>query len=547
MAPVTVYPARMIRTMNPAMPTADTVVVQDGRILEVGTEDSIRPTLSGRQFEIDDRFRDAVLLPGFVDPHLHPGMASLVLPMAWITGMEWQLPGGPSEAVLGQNAYLSRLAEVESQLPAGEPLFTWGYHQLWHGNVDRTALNKISSTRPIIAWHRGFHSLFLNDAAIDWSKMDRVEAAKHPQIDLERGFFFETGREYLLLRFRDYLFNPARIRAGYETFKDIVHANGITTFGDMAFGRFGGEATEWSLATDVFDNDRTPFRVQFTTTGLPHYGAPQDLQSRLTSIKETYKQKTGRLSFGNSIKFFADGGFFSALMQLQWPGQLDGAHGHWITTPEVIREAAELYWDAGYVLHVHTSGDLGLEMVLDILEHLQARRPRFGRKFVIEHFGVSTPEQVERMAAFGANASVNAYYVHELGDRYWEGIIGHERASQMSRLGTLVRNGIRFGLHSDFIAAPAQPLLNAWIAANRLSESGRILAPHEKVSVEQALRAITIDAAYILGLENEIGSIRAGKKADFAVLAEDPFESPPENLRNIRVLGTVFEGVPFMR
>ena len=115
----------------------------------------------------------------------------------------------------------------------------------------------------------------------------------------------------------------------------------------------------------------------------------------------------------------------------------------------------------------------------------------------------------------------------------------------MSRLGTLARHNIPFAVHSDYTMAPALPLNNAWVAANRITESGNVMGPNERVSIEQALNAITVNAAYVLGQENEIGSLRAGKKADFTILAEDPFDHPPEHLKDIPVWGTVFEGRPF--
>ena len=93
--------------------------------------------------------------------------------------------------------------------------------------------------------------------------------------------------------------------------------------------------------------------------------------------------------------------------------------------------------------------------------------------------------------------------------------------------------------------APAMPLNSAWVAVNRIAESGAVMCPQERVSVEAAKRAITIDAAYILGMEDEVGSIRSGKKADFTVLEQDPFEVAPEALRDIPIWGTVFEGRPF--
>jgi predicted amidohydrolase YtcJ len=186
-----------------------------------------------------------------------------------------------------------------------------------------------------------------------------------------------------------------------------------------------------------------------------------------------------------------------------------------------------------------------LELALDVLQKLQDEKPRFNHRFTIEHFGVSNLEQVRRIKDLGAIVSANVYYVHELGEAYWQKSIGHERASQMARLGSLERAGIPFALHSDFTMAPAMPLNSAWVAVNRVGESGAVLCSEERISVDAAMRAITIDAAYIIGMEDEIGSIRAGKKADFTVLEQDPWEVDPMQLRNIPIWGTVFEGTPF--
>ena len=265
---------------------------------------------------------------------------------------------------------------------------------------------------------------------------------------------------------------------------------------------------------------------------------------QLARVRGLVDRNTHRLQFQNGVKLFTDGGFYAELMQLQEPGFIDDHHGEWLTPPEIVEGLAREFWNASYRIHVHCTGDLGVELALEILEKLQFERPRFNHRFTIEHFGVSTPEQVRRIAALGALVSANIYYLHELGDAYWKRSIGFERASQMARLGTVARYGIPTALHSDFIMAPAQPLNSAWVAVNRISESGAVLAPDERLTLDQAMRAITIDAAYILGMEHEIGSIRAGKKADFTVLEADPYETAPEALRDIPIWGTVFEGQP---
>ncbi len=545
MSELTVFTARQIRTMNPPLPTATAVAVRRGMIIEVGTLETMRPWLDAHGHRIDDRFADKVLMPGFIDPHLHPSLAAILLPMHFITAMEWRLPDRVVPPIKGHNAYFDRLKEIDNSLDDPmEPLMSWGYHQIWHGRMNRAALNAISTTRPIVIWQRSYHELFANDAALKWMGLDEAELDRHPQIDVAEGRFFETGKAVAATAMRDYLLAPKRFKGGLTLTKQAVHAGGHTTIADLTGGSFDSD-DEWQALREVLDNDETPFRVQMIPAG--HRGAAGigDEAAALAWLKKMAERGTERLFYRDHVKLFTDGGFFAELMQVQAPGFIDGHHGEWLTAPEFFESLARTYWQAGYKIHVHCTGDLGVELALDVLEKLQWERPRFNHRFTIEHFGLSTPEQARRIADLGAIVSANVYYVHELGDAYWKHSVGHERASQMARLGTLARHNVTTALHSDFTMAPALPLYSAWVAVNRLSESGDVFAPEERLTLEQALRAITIDAAYVLGMEDEIGSIRAGKKADFTVLEADPFETPVEALKDIPIWGTVFEGRPF--
>jgi predicted amidohydrolase YtcJ len=174
---------------------------------------------------------------------------------------------------------------------------------------------------------------------------------------------------------------------------------------------------------------------------------------------------------------------------------------------------------------------------------LEAEGPLGGRRIVIEHFGVSTAEQSRRIARLGALVSANPYYFYSMADKFAAGNLGPERADELVRLGSLRANKVRFGLHSDFTMAPIDPLLLAWIAVNRVTADGKVRGTAEKVPVYDALQAITSNAAYVLHSEDQIGSIAVGKKADFVILAQNPMKTAPMKLRDIKVLGTVFEGV----
>lgn len=181
-------------------------------------------------------------------------------------------------------------------------------------------------------------------------------------------------------------------------------------------------------------------------------------------------------------------------------------------------------------------------MVLDTLQALWDERPRVDHRFTIEHYGYADDGTWRRIAKLGAQVSANPFYLYDLGDRYAANGLGTDRAARIAPLGGLVRRNVPVGLHSDFPMATAEPLFMAWTAAARETMSGKVFAPGERLTLDQAIRAITIDAAYLIGMETELGSIEAGKLADFAVLDKDPYDVGVKGLPGIKVWGTVFEG-----
>lgn len=542
MSEIVVYTALKIITMEPSCPCATAVAVRDGHIIEVGTLETLKPWLDAHKHVINTRFKAHILMPGFIDPHLHPTMAAFILQMEFVTALEWRLPWGRVAATTSKEAFLERVSELDNAMDDPQaPLFTWGYHRSWHGNLTLSDLDKISTSRPIVLWHRSFHEIIVNSAMLRWMELEDVELPEDAQVKLEDGHFYEMGLHLAQRKIVPYLLAPERYKNGLARLRRVVHFGGHTTIGDMAVGIFGAEM-EIAAAIAAFDNDETPFRIDMIPDGNSLSAKTKDHGEALKAVESFANHNTHRIRFSDHVKLFTDGAFFSQLMMLQQPGYIDGHHGEWLMVPENFEAAARIYWNSGYKIHVHCTGDLGLELALDVLEKLQWEKPRFNHRYTIEHFGISTPEQVRRIAALGACVSANIYYLHELGQQYTDNGVGYERSSQMVRLGTCVRHGVPVALHSDYTMAPALPLNSAWVAVNRLTESGEVMGFEEKLSVDQALRAITAEAAYVLGRESEIGSIRAGKKADFTVLEADPYEVAEVDLRDIKIWGTVFEG-----
>ena len=240
-------------------------------------------------------------------------------------------------------------------------------------------------------------------------------------------------------------------------------------------------------------------------------------------------------------KLFADGAIYSQLMQVRDP-YLDNHHGEWMMDLDLFERAFRVYWDAGYQIHIHVNGDAGLDRVLNTLEANLRRNPRYDHRTVLVHFAVSAPDQVARIKALGAIISGNPYYVSALADQYGKVGLGRARADQMVRLGDVTRAGISWSLHSDMPMAPGDPLFLMWCAVNRVTGSGRVAGADQRVSAEDALRGVTLEAAYSLKLEDEVGSIAPGKRANLTILDDNPLTVDVMKIKDIKVLGTVMEG-----
>ncbi|MYH16760.1 MAG: amidohydrolase [Gammaproteobacteria bacterium] len=543
--PLRIYTARSIITMDESLPRATAVAVAEGRIVAVGDLDSMGAWREARDHVIDHRFADKVLLPGLIDNHLHPLMATMLLNTRWITPQRWSLPGREVEPTRGRSDYLDQVAAAAAEAGAGdEPFITWGYHELWHGVVRRADLDRIAPHRPVILWQRSFHEVVVNSAALQWLGFDPAVDEEPIDVDFEQGLFSERGLSAALGRLVPFLLTPERRQAGLEAVRSIVHQGGVTTIADMGVGMYFGLEPEAALLRATFDGESSPVRIVL----VPAASSLPDASERdawLQAFEDFPAAASPKVRIGRHMKLLADGGFFAQYMRMNPPGYIDGHKGKWLTPPAELEALARLFWDRGYQLHVHVNGDEGMDVVLNILERLLTANPLPDHRTTLHHVGFATNDQLRRAGRLGAVISAQPYYIWALGDLYAAQGLGYDRASQMSRIGAMVRNGIPTSLHSDFTMAPAAPLTLAWVAVNRVTSEGSLMAPPERITVEQALRAVTIDAAFALRMEQEIGSIVAGKRADFTVLEAGPLEVAPMQVKDIPVWGTVFEGRPY--
>ncbi|OBV12162.1 amidohydrolase [Erythrobacter dokdonensis] len=508
----TIYTAREIVTLDPVRAKANAVAVIGDRIGWVGSLEDLVAALT---------------------------MSSEILSIE-----DWVLPTGTVKAVRNKKDFIERLTQAVSRGDPAEPLLTWGYHPAFYGELTRAELDKVSPERPVIVWGRSCHEMFLNTAALALGKVTRevvdgFSASAKEQSSFEKGHFYEQGLFAVLPFIAGFVASPERLRAGLELIRDYMHAKGIT-FGNEPGSILAKPVQDGVNA--VFSSPDMPFRWSFMPDGksiVDKFADDAQVIPETEKLASWYGGMTGMTT--KQVKLFADGAIYSQLMQVREP-YLDGHEGEWMTDKEVFERAFRIYWDADYQIHIHVNGDAGLELLLDTLEANLRRRPRHDHRTVLVHFAVSGADQVERIARLGAIVSGNPYYVSALADQYGKVGLGPERADAMVRLGDLDRGTVRWSLHSDMPMAPGDPLFLMWCAVNRITSSGRVAGAEQRVSALDALRGVTIEAAHSLRLEDEIGSITPGKRANLTVLDANPLTVAPMDIRHIGVWGTVMEG-----
>jgi len=539
-----IYTAKEIVTLDPAKPNVQAVAVVGDRILATGTLDELKQAIGDQPYTVDTTFADQVIVPGFIAQHDHPLLAALTMTAAIIAIEDWVLPQGASKAAKGRAEYLQRLAEVnDSMEDPDETLLTWGYHHYFHGELKKADLDQISATRPIIVWHRSAHEFFLNTAAetkygVTQAWFDQQSDSVKRQSDFPNGHYWEQGAFGVLPLIAPAISTPQRLQAGLEFVEAYFHANGVTLGSEP-----GGLASKnlQDAQNAVMSDAATPFRWYFIVDGKSITAQFEDEDVIAESDKFLGWGQGMTAYMPKQVKLFADGAIFSQLMQTRVP-YTDGHTGEWMMDPDFFARTMRVYWEAGWQLHIHVNGDAGLDMVLDQLELNMRRHPRYDHRTVIIHFAVSNADQVARIKRLGAIVSGNPYYPVALADNYRQNGLTPEVADSLVRMGDVERAGISYSFHSDMPMAPGQPLLLMWAGVNRITNDGQLRAPEQRVSRLGALKAVTLDAAYSLQLEKDVGSIVPGKLANFTILGDNPVTIDPMRIKDIAVWGTVHEG-----
>ncbi len=547
MTDITIFRAQKIVTMNPSNPTATHVAVRGGKILGAGTLDEVK---GWGEYTLDDTFADKVLVPGLIEAHSHAaeGMTATFPQVGYF---DRPLPDGSvAPAIKSYDALIAKLKALDAAMPDPQQvLITQGFDPIYFPGERLSAkqLDQVSTTRPILVFHASGHLATVNTAMLKKhnitrdTKVDGVarDANGDPNGELQEMPAISLAESALvpLLAANDsdntiWNFGSAARNVGCTTIADLSSMVLLEPAKLQAWSRIVNDARfPARLAAGVFP-------------AMP--GSTGNWSAVAAALKKMQAEATTDKFRPASVKFVLDGSIQGWTAVLNEPGYYTGKdQGQLLAVPEQFADWLLPFHQAGINIFVHCNGNKTADLFIDAVEQLIIKYPWLDHRHTVHHAQLLTSAQFRRMAKLGMCANLFTNHIWYWGDQHYALTVGPERANSMEACATAKREGVHFSMHSDASVTPLGQLHTMWCAVNRVTPSGRVLGEHEKISAYDALYAVTVDAAYQLHLDHEIGSIEAGKFADFTVLDASPLDVDPMAIKDINVWGTVLGGVKY--
>ncbi|NIP15913.1 MAG: amidohydrolase family protein [Pseudomonadales bacterium] len=515
-----------ILTMDDARSEFDTLLISDGRIEWVGNADSA-PQVGEDTVRIDCGGR--TILPGFVEPHMH--LSAIAVLRRFENVGPFRFP-----AVSGA---LERLREVAAATEPGEWIMGRQFDpslQEGPGTLTAAMLDAVSTVHPIFVYNASLHFGYCNSLALEIAGITRdtpdPEGSPFGRLADGRpdGVLKGGVSQAMVSRHNPALRQHDLVEGCLDVFR---HANsvGFTTICDQGTGAMQGPK-ELALYEALRQSNRMTarFRYSLFNTLAPDWDASD-------------------VSFGtgdswvraSAWKIVSDGSNQGLSGLQREPFMNADSRGIAYIEPDALNEAVRRRLEQGWPVAVHANGDLAIDRVLDAFEAArEAGLDPARARCRIEHCSILHDEQIDRIADLGLSPSFLIGHVYWWGKAFRDEIFGVEKASLLDRTAACEAKGVRWTLHSDEPVTDMGALRCIENAVTRRlwRTDNEVLAPDECVDVDQALRAMTRDAAWQCHSDHEIGTLEPGKLADLVVLEQDPRSVPPARIGAVRVLET---------
>jgi predicted amidohydrolase YtcJ len=519
-----------IYTLDDSRPEVGGVAIREGKIVYVGEAREAR-LQGGPRAEVVD-LGDRVALPGFVESHSHPILFGRYL----------------EEVDCRDCSSLEEIVEALRLRASVTPPSQWvvgnGYdHTLLKESrhPTRRELDRASAEHPILLRNITVHNVVANSRALQLAGVTagtpdpeggRIGREANGQPD---GVLWEWAQGLVQSRLPDV--SVEDIRRQLENAAKEYVAAGVTSVVDAGLG-LANEMRDVETYARVAEDGGLSLRLGAAVLYPLWKGLREGAGPGLEWPGDPEKVRP------LAVKFFQDGSIQIRTAALRQPyyGETELANHHLIwPQDELDRMVADAH-ASGWQIWTHGNGDAAIESILDAYEKALANDPRTDHRHRIEHCQTAGEDQLDRMRGSGIAASFFVPHVWHWGDRHRELFLGPERAARMDPLASALRRGVRFGLHNDSPVTPISPLLSIGTAVSRLTSGGQVLGAEQAIMVEEALRSMTLDSAYLAFEESLKGTLEEGKLGDVVVLESDPYKVAPGEIKDIPVAMTIVGG-----
>ena len=533
----TIYAGGDIVTVNDSQPTVESVAVKDGKILAVGTRSQIDSTYKGPRTTVVD-LAGKTLLPGFIDPHSHYINSLTVAKQVNV----YAPPAGPGKDIPSIVAELKKFRDANN-IPKGVLIEAYGYDENAMPNgvgLGRDDLDNDFPDNPVMVGHVSMHGAVLNSAAM---KQFGVSAKtktppggiilRKPGSNEPAGLLMETA----YLPIYNSLPKPSAeqeiewSRAGqmlYAAAGITTAQEGLTHAGDVALIQRAAAA-----GVQIIDVVAYPFIL--------------DLDAVLEkNPPNTFGKYVNHVKLGG-VKITMDGSpqgktaYFTTPYLTGGPGGEKNWRGEPSFPEEQVKTWVKKVYDLGLPLNVHANGDATIDMLLRAHQYAAAGDLSKQRHTTVIHSQFVRADQLDKYVEYSITPSFYTEHTFYFGDTHVLNR-GKEQAFFISPMRAAIDKGLRPTNHTDFVVAPLDQLFVMWTAVNRVSRSGVVIGPDQRITPLEALKAITINAAYQYGEADSKGSLEPGKLADLVILDKNPLKVDPMAIKDVKVVETIKEG-----